>query len=176
MVPVTVTVTGNPASGYRVALTLASPSTLQIVGPEKSLSQIDQVATQPVSVKDVSESFKKEIALDLPSDVTVGSDSSLVTAQVKIEENIIVRRFENIPVEARNTVFTAKITPPTIDIDVRGAENTLASLSVGKDIQAHVDLTDLSPGTYARRAQFNLPPGTTYSGADPEVFTVTIRP
>ncbi len=174
-VPVVVSLTDTPATGYRVTLTLATPSSLQIVGSEKTLAQIDQLSTRPVSVKDASESFKKEIAVDLPSGVSVGSaGASLVTAQINIEENVVVRRFENIPVEGRNTEFPVKITPPDIAIDVRGPENDLAGLSAGDDIKVYVDLKDLSPGVYVRRAQFSLPPGSSYVAADPEVFTVTI--
>jgi len=174
-VPVVVNLTGNPAPGYRVALTLTVPSSLQIVGSERALAQIDQLATRSISIRDVSESFKKEIAVDLPSGVSIGgAGKTLVTAQINIEENVVIHRFENIPVEGRNTVFPVTISPPDIDIDVRGPENDLASLSVGDDIKVYVDLKDLSPGVYVRRAQFSLPPGSSYVAADPEVFTVTI--
>lgn len=174
-VPVLVSLTDNPAPGYRVSLTLVTPSTLPIVGSEKALSRIDQLATRPVSIKDVSESFKKEIAVDLPNGVSIGGAGiSLVTAQVNIEENVVVRRFENIPVEARNTVFPVKITPPDIDIDVKGPENFLTGLSAGDNIAVYVDLKDLSPGVYVRRAQITLPVGGTLVAWDPEVFTVTI--
>jgi len=174
-VPVVVSLTDNPAPGYRVSLTLAVPSSLQIVGSEKVLAGIERLSTRPVSVKDASESFKKEIAVDLPNGVSLGNaGTSLVTTQINIEENVVVHRFENIPVESRNTLFPVKISPPEIDIDVRGPENDLASLSVGDDIKVYVDLKDLSPGVYVRRAQFSLPPGSSFVAADPEVFTVTI--
>lgn len=176
-VPVVVSLTDNTAPGYRVSLTLATPSSVQIVGSEKALDQIDQLATLPVSLKDVSESFKKEIAVDLPNGVSIsGAGTSLVTANVNIEENVIVRRFEDVPVEGRNTVLPVKITPPTIDIDVRGPENTLSNLSVGDDIKAYVDLEGLAPGIYARSVSIPLNVGTstTVAGYDPKVFTVTI--
>lgn len=174
-VPVVVSLTDNPAPGYRVSLTLVTPSSMQIVGSEKALAEIDQLATWPVSIKDVSESFKKEIALDLPNGVSIGgAGKTFVTAQINIEENVVVQRFENIPVEGRNSEFPVKITPPDIDIEVRGPENDLASLSVGNDIKVYIDLKDLSPGVYVRRPQFSLPPGSSYVAVDPEVFTVTI--
>jgi YbbR domain-containing protein len=148
---------------------------MQIIGSEKSLEPIDRLVTRPVSIKDASESFKKEIAVDLPSGVSVGNTgTSLVTAQINIEENVVTHRFENIPVEGRNTVFTVKISPPEISIDIRGPENEVTSLSVGDDITVYVDLTDLSPGVYVRRAQIPLSGGITAVAWDPEVFTVTI--
>ena len=174
-VPVVVTLVDSPTSGYRVALTLASPSTMQIIGAEKNLAPMDRLATRPISINDVSESFKKEIAVDLPNGVTIGSGGSpLVTVQINIEENVVIRHFENIPVAGRNTVFPVKITPPDISINVRGPENDLNSLLAGNELEVHVDLKDLSPGVYVRRAQISLPVGTTLVAADPEVFTVTI--
>ena len=177
-VPVSITLTDSPAPGYKVSLTLATPSTLRISGPEKTLEQIDQLATQPISLKDVSESFKKEITLDLPEGVTgaTGSVTPLVLVQVNIEENVIVRRFADIPVESRNTAFQVKIAPPLMDIEVRGSEKTLAGLSEANAIKAYVDLAGLAPGVYVRRAQITLPVGITLAGAKPEVFTVTIGP
>lgn len=174
-VPVVVTLTDNPAPGYKATLTLATPSYLQIVGPKKVLDEIEELATRPVSIEGASESLKKEIAIDLPSGVnTGGAAKGLVTAQINIEENVIVRRFENIPVEGRETVLPVTITPPDIHIDVKGTENDLAGLSVGNDIEVYVDLKDLSPGVYVRRAQITLPVGSTLVAATPEVFTVTI--
>jgi YbbR domain-containing protein len=177
-VPISITLTDSPAPGYKVSLTLSTPSSLQINGPEKTLERIDQLATQPISLKDVSESFKKEITLDLPEGVTstTGSGTPLVLVQVNMEENIIVRQFANIPVESRNTAFQVKIAPPRIDIDVRGSEKTLESLSEANGIKVYVDLAGLAPGVYARRPQITLPVGITLIGAKPEVFTVTIGP
>lgn len=177
-VPISITLTDIPAPGHRVSLTLATPSTLQISGPEKVLDRIDQLATQPISLKDVSESFKKEITLDLPEGVTsaAGSGTPLVLVQVNIEENVITRRFTGIPVESRNTAFKVKIEPSGIDIDVRGPEKNLGSLSEANDIHVYVDLAGLAPGVYVRRPQITLPVGITLAGAKPEVFTVTIGP
>jgi YbbR domain-containing protein len=174
-VPLMVSLADNPAPGYRVTLTLASPSSLQIAGPAKNLALIDKLHTLPISIENVSESFKREIAVDLPTGVSVGgSEKILVTAQVNIEENVVVKRFEDILVRGRNTDFPVKITPPDIDIDVRGSEIDLSRLSTEDAILAYVDLKDLSPGVYVRRAQITLPVGTTLVAADPEVFTVTI--
>ncbi len=135
-VPVNIALTDSPAPGYKISLTLATPSTLRISGPEKVLEQIDQLATQPISLKDVSESFKKEITLDLPEGVTsaAGSANPLVLVQVNMEENIIIRRFADIPVESRNTAFQVKIAPPMIDIDVRGSEKALAKKTFPKQM------------------------------------------
>lgn len=174
-VPVAVSLTDSPAPGYRVTLTLSTPSSIQIVGSEKALAQIEQLSTRPVSTKDASESFKKEISVDLPSGVSIGgAGKTLVTAQVNIEENVVVQRFENIPVSGRNTNLPVKITPPDFDIDVRGPENDLSRLAAEGGIEAYVDLTGLSPGVYVRRAQITLPVGSALVAANPEVFTVTI--
>lgn len=174
-VPLIVSLTDNPVPGYRISLTLVTPSSIKIVGSEKTLAEIDQLTTRPVSIKDMSESFEKEIAVDLPNGVNIdGAGKSLVTARINIEENVIVRHFKDVPVEGRNTVLPVKITPPSIDIDVRGPENTLSGLSVGEDFKAYIDLEGLAPGIYARSVSFTLPVGTTEAGYDPEVFTVKI--
>jgi YbbR domain-containing protein len=164
-----------PAAGYAVEFTQSTPASLRISGPEKIITPIEQLDTLPVSIKDAAESFKKEVAVDLPEEVTIeGGGTPVVTAQITIMENVGTRRFENVPIDGRNTLLPIKITPETMSIDVGGPENVLSTLSVDTDITAYVDLKDLSPGAYVRPIQITLPVGTTLDGAAPEVSTVVI--
>jgi len=173
-VQVDVAISGNAAPGYQVVGTETHPTKISLSGPEKRLVELDRISTQPVALNDASESFKKEIALDLPESIEIVSGTGLVVAAVQIEERITAREFLKIPVAGINTKHVHHITPQHIDLSVSGSEKTLTHLSAKTDIQVSVDLKDLKPGVYARRAEIHLPIGTTLVGAKPEVFTVAI--
>lgn len=175
-VPVTATLVGGLSAGYRVAHTITNPSTVTLSGAEKKIAAIERIYTKPIDLDGISSSFKKEIALDLPDGVEVLSPQKLVTVDITIEEHLIVKTYSGIFVEGRHTVYPYKIKPETMEIAIKGPERSLANLVPEKDIQAYLDLTDLTPGVYARSAKIKLPIGTTLMDADPGVFTVTINP
>jgi len=171
---VDVAISGNAAAGYQVAGTEAFPPKISLSGPEKRLNKLDRISTQPVALNDATESFKTEIALDLPENIGIVSGSGLIAAAIQIEERITIRKFLQIPVVGIQTTYVHHITPEYIDLSVSGSEKTLAQLSSKTDIHVSVDLKNLKPGVYARQAEIQLPIGTTLVGAKPEVFTVAI--
>lgn len=173
--PISITYTGTPLSGYQVSNAAALPATIVVSGPEKILAPLSGAATKPISLDGALESFKKEIALELPEALEIVSDKAVIVAEITIEEKVLVKTFEGIPVEGRNTSYEFTITPPTINIDVKGAEKILNRLIAEKTIAVSVNLDGLKPGVYVRRAVIDLPVETTLAGVEPEIFTVTIK-
>lgn len=173
-VPVVIAILGKPAAGYFVADTMPKPATIALKGPESILGAIEQVTTKPIDVNGLSESFKKEIALDLSEGLQIEATSGIVLSEIFIEEKIDVREFADIPVEGKNTPYVYTITPPAIHIQVKGPENILEKLSTGNGLNVYVDLKELKPGVYVRCATINLPLKTSLAGVKPEIFTVKI--
>lgn len=173
--PVSITFTGTPLSGYQVSNATAQPATIVVSGPEKILTPLSWAATKPIALDGEFESFKKEIALELPEVLEILPNKPVIVAQINIEEKVIVRTLEKIQVEGRNTAYEFTITPPTINIDVKGTEKLLNRLVAEKTIAVSVNLDGLKPGVYVRRAVIDLPVETTLAGVEPEIFTVTIK-
>jgi YbbR-like protein len=173
--PVTVATTGEPMTGYHLTCSTAEPTEILVSGPEKVLAPLTSAPTQPVDISQCSDSFKKETGFDLPEQIKVISTSKFVTAQITIEEKVILMTFRNIPVKWRHTAYDVWLTPPSIDIDVKGTERILGRLGAENRITAYVDLKGLAPGVYVRRAVIDLPVGTTLAGVSPELFTVTLK-
>ncbi len=176
VLPIAVALMGKPAAGYNVGQITIDPPEIKLTGAEKIITSLDQVHTKPIKVDGMSESFKKEISVDLPENIKVLNTNRLVTVAITIEAQVVVKKYENIPVNGRNTMYPYDIQPSTIDVTVKGPELALADLALENSLQAYVDLTDLAPGVYARRAKINLPIGLTLVDATPGVFTVTINP
>jgi YbbR domain-containing protein len=57
LVPVTVALTGTPAAGAKVEAVTVEPREVVVTGAEGELKDVSEVATEPVSVEGVKESF-----------------------------------------------------------------------------------------------------------------------
>jgi YbbR domain-containing protein len=172
--PVIISLSGKPASGFIVAGAVAKPLSSVLRGPQNILGPMEKVLTKPIDIKGMSESFKKEIALDLAEDLEVISASKVVFAEIFIEEKIAAKLYHDIPVEGRDTQYRYSVSPPGVNIEVKGPVNVLKKLYAEKGIKVYVDLKGLKPGMYVRRASIALPLQTTLVGAAPEIFTVKI--
>jgi YbbR domain-containing protein len=172
--PVRISFSGKPAKGFIVTDAVAKPSSVILQGPENMLGPMDKVLTKPIEIKGLSEPFKKEVALDLVEDIEIISPSEIIFAEISIEEKIVNKKFLNIQIEGKNNSFIYSISPPAINIEVKGPVNIIEKLHTGKWIAVYVDLKGLKPGTYVKRATIMLPVNITLIGVQPEMFTVTI--
>jgi hypothetical protein len=173
-VPVKVALYGDPAGSYFISAALTDPPTVALCGPEAVVRVIDQISTKPIDVTGRSASFKKEIALELTDGVQVCASSGIILAEISIAEKDVVRRFTDIPVEGQDTPFEFSISPPSIMVEIKGPQNIVENLRPQKDIQVLVELKNLPPGVYVRRATITLPVKTTLVSVKPELFTVKI--
>ena len=172
--PVIVSFSGKPASGFFISDALAKPLSVIIKGPEHILSPMDKALTKPIDVTGLSESFQKEIALILPEDLEKIAPSGVILGKIVITEKIVTRKFRDIVVEGKNTSHAFSIAPPLIEIEVKGPANILEQLQTEQGINVHVNLKNLKPGVYVRRATITLPLKTSLVGVNPEIFTIKI--
>ena len=173
-VPVRVSVTGNPTGSFFVDSAIARPSSMAICGPETVVAAIDEILTKPIDATGRSEPFKKEIAPDLAEGVEICSAPAIILAEIYFAEKLIVRRFADILVEGQNTQFNYNITPRTLTLEIKGPQNVISNLQPQNDIRVSVELKNLKPGVYVRRAVISLPVKTTLVNVEPELFTVKV--
>ncbi len=83
-VPVTVPLEGEPAEGYRVSDILIEPSVVAISGLEDTLSEISEIATEPVDITDATENLTMELELTIPEGTELSNQ--LVTVEIIIEQ------------------------------------------------------------------------------------------
>jgi YbbR domain-containing protein len=123
----------------------------------------------------LSESFKKEIALDLSENIKSVAHSGIVLAEIFIKEKIGTKKITDIFVQGKDTEYVYSIKPTAIEIEVKGPVNIVEKLIKDKGVEVYVDLKGLKPGIYIRRATITLPVKTTLISVKPEIFTVTIQ-
>jgi hypothetical protein len=106
-----------------------TPTTVRLVGPEKSLATIESVTTVPMEITNVSGSFTRNVPIDTmplgivrlaPKQVTVTGEIGLVAE----------RSFAGIPVTTGAGAITSFIvTPPRVSVSVRGPEERVDGLT-----------------------------------------------
>ena len=95
---------------------------------------------------------------------------------IRIEERIETRTWENVPIGTNTDTHSVHISPPNIFLEIRGPVGRLTSLDFTSDRIVFVDTATLEPGVYVRRATIQLPVGMTLIKASPDFFTVTVSP
>ncbi len=173
-VPITVFYKGTPAPGFFVVQTLANPDLVMVRGPKQDLDKIVAVSTYPIEVSGIADSFKKEITLDLPDNIEAITLKDPIVVYVEISEEIQTKQFKAISVEILGSQRRCEINPASVSLDIKGPVKLLEGLTKHPDFKVYVDIKDLKPGVYVRRAAIELPVGTTLIKVKPEIFTVTI--
>jgi YbbR domain-containing protein len=175
--PVKIIFSGKPVAGFFIADAVADPDEIILMGPESVLESLQQVKTKPMDVTDAQEAIQKEVMLDLPENVAVLFPEKGITASIFIEENIVIREMNDLPVQGKDTQWPYSITPSTISLKVKGHEKDLEKLSskIDGSLEVFVDLKELKPGVYVRYATILLPGNVTLVGVEPTIFTVKLE-
>ncbi|MBW1742730.1 MAG: hypothetical protein JRJ47_04775 [Deltaproteobacteria bacterium] len=174
IVPVVPDLNEDPTPGYIISRVVADPSLVQLSGPMSVLEAMSAVRTTPINVGGLTETTKKEVALNLNHDPHVQAiGTNLVNVEIVVEQKIVEKRLD-MPVHVMAGNLKYVITPDRIELLLRGPVNTLKKLSQENGVQVYVDLAGLKPGTYVRPATIEPPLDTTLVKAKPEVFTVEV--
>jgi YbbR domain-containing protein len=84
-IPVVPTIEGVPAEGFRLVETKLNPGKTIVVGAEGELKDVREVATDPISVTNVTESFSLMVPINYQGKYTRLKQQEAVEVQVTIE-------------------------------------------------------------------------------------------
>jgi YbbR-like protein len=172
--PVSVPYTGKEAAGYAALSARIEPAAVMLTGPESVIRSIKVIQTKPVDLTKADEGFKRKMPLDLKGHNVI-SEPSIVTVFIPIEKKQAIKVFENLPIELKNAKPGDSVSPPTIMLTIKGGHDILNRKELKENILVSIDVKDLEPGVYVRRALINLPLELVMTNAQPEIFTVKIE-
>jgi len=173
-VPVSIVFSGKPATGFRVANASAKPARVMLKGPATLLTPMTQITAKSIELNHVSESFKKEVTLDLAEGLTLAASQNLILVEIVMDAEIAVKKVPGIPIGGRGTAHAFTIEPPLVSIEIRGPVTTLDRIDIQKEIRASVDLEGLKPGTHELQAAVTVPADITVVKIEPANFKVII--
>ena len=171
--PVEIVLSGSPASSFAVGNTVIQPGLIQIKGPESVVSALTRIRMKPLDISGISKPLRQRVFLDLPDGIKPAKPEQFM-AEVTVKEKTVVKQIDNIVIQGRGGSKPYQISPPTIEMTVKGPSRAVNNLKANPDFDVYVDLEGLAPGVYVRRAVIILPINTTLIKATPELFTVHI--
>ncbi|MCF6247782.1 MAG: YbbR-like domain-containing protein [Desulfobacula sp.] len=171
---VTVPYIGKPAKGYLALEAATEPANVELTGAAPLIQSITDLKTKPIDISNVSETFKKRIPLDLDDPSIVPTSNSLIIVTVPIQQQLMSKTIDSIPIQVWNTTSIVTIEPPEISVRIKGPFEIASNKDILNKIYSFIDLKGLKPGIYARHAYVNIPVGLMMTDAVPQVFTVKI--
>lgn len=172
---ITVPYTGKPAKGYIALNAATEPVSVELIGAAPLIHSIRELKTKPIDLTNAKENFKKKIPLDLDNPSIISSSGHIIIVTVPVQQQLVSKTIENIPIQVWNSTFKVNIEPSQITIQVKGPFETLSNKEIVDQIYSFIDLKGLKKGVYARHAYVNIPVGLMMTDSVPQVFTITIE-
>ena len=168
--PVKVDLAGSPALGYTVASSTVTPEMVEVTGPATMLEDLKHVTTEPIDLRGADGPLQRNVLLErVDSALTFVPDA--VQVHVTLEESMAARDFPKVAIGAPPGV--TRITPPTVDLTIRGPQRLLHNFALAPDA-VQVDVEGLGPGTHTAGLKVTLPEGLKAVTQTPERVRVRI--
>jgi YbbR domain-containing protein len=169
-------ISGSPAAGYDLASEKVTPEQLKVEGPASLISRINTIVTESFDISDRYEDFSVLLNVVSPGRLFTIHGGDTVEYSAVIRPAYIEKEFSPVTLTVLNLNknFTAKITPETGSVTLRGQYSDIKNFNP-EAVPLTVDCSDIdSPGT------FNIPVNVSdikpleASVYTPETATITI--
>ncbi|MDR0993131.1 MAG: hypothetical protein LBN38_00975, partial [Verrucomicrobiota bacterium] len=157
-----------------------TPATVELIGPEKRLANIESISTAPVDLDGRIRSINKRRTTLATGESLTGVRLSPpnVTLDVTVVERSISSRFPDVPVLPLLPVgrmVRADLEPETVTLTLKGRPELIRNMEA-EEFRLFVDATDIANATPVKRAvRADLPPGITLVRAEPSSVTVQLK-
>lgn len=171
---ITVEWTGEPAPGYRLLSVTADPPSVLVEGRPAQVNRLTSVATEPIDINGLTESFQQLAVLDLPVGISVDPEQT-VSVRIEIEPILTTSTVNRVPeVRGLRGGYEAVIEPSQVRVVLFGPLPVLDALAEN-DVRVVVDLFGMSPGVYSIEPDVIVPDrGIEIRSVQPAAVTVTI--
>ena len=120
---------GEPPAGSEVIDWQIVPRTVTVSGAESQMREITEVKTESVTLADKSESFTRQVALDISSNLSIRQDTGRVTLTVNVGEARKERAIANVPVGLFGAPRRARVDPRFVTVTVYGPRSAVDALT-----------------------------------------------
>lgn len=178
-VGIKVNITGTPPSGFSVGTISTDRASVTISGKSSTLSSVQFIETEVISVASKTQTFSRTINLNVPEGVQVQDNSQVgvtieitsVTKQKSVSAEVLF-------VGVGSGLKVASKAPSTVTIVVSGTQSVIDALS-DNDAKVQIDLQGKTAGTYnftVSKNTISLPSNVTVQSFNPQSVSVTLSP
>lgn len=133
---------GNPAPGFEVYSSSASPAATLITGPRSRIEKISKVTTESISVQGQQEPLRSFVNLNIQDSLVHFSPSLPIEVKVEIGVQRKIHTISRVPVVPDDSTVT--VSPPRVTVRVLVPSNFKGSLTAA-DFKATVSVRNLDP-------------------------------
>jgi YbbR domain-containing protein len=147
---VKVVVTGQVASGYRLANISVFPPVVTVFSGDPTLvnSLPGALETQPLDLENANDEVTTRLSINLPEGVSlVGDQTVLVRVNISPIQSSLTLSNKTIEVDGLQNGWFAQIAPTNVDVILSGPLPLLDTLS-SQEVRVTVDVTGLDEGTH----------------------------
>lgn len=171
-------VVGDPASGYWVKQTTVSPNSVAVQGNADTINDLSYISTQSIDIANITATTEKQVALDLPDEVTV-VDSDQVTVKIEVEAQNITKSVSAAPryTGLATDLRVALATPSAVSLQVTGPAPQLNALKDG-EITTNINLSGKSSGNHKiaiTSGAISLPTGISLKSIETKEIQVLVQ-
>jgi YbbR domain-containing protein len=176
IVPVTASVEGEPAPGFIVGKIEAAPTMVEVVGPESVVRRINEAITEPVWVGSARADVRATVNVGVADEGARIKSARTAVVTVAILPAPAEKQLSNVPVRVRNlrAGMTAKISPPSVRVRVRGTPEAVAKIR-DNSIVAYVDLEGVAKGDYGLPVRLEPAGGIGIDQLDPTTVSIHVE-
>jgi YbbR domain-containing protein len=170
------TIEGQPAAGYAVDGVTCQPQSVEVVGPDTVLRQLNRVITEPISVAGASAPVHETVTLGVSAPGLRLRTPGKAAVTVDIRPLPVERLIRGVRVGVRNTPvqWVASVVPAELSVDVKGPKAIVEGLT-SEMLAAWVDLADLRPGRYNLQVHLEPPQHVDVVRIEPQTVVVRLK-
>jgi YbbR domain-containing protein len=170
-------ITGAMAAGCDIVSENLTPDEVMIAGPASQMENVTSILTEKFDISGRYNDFSVLLALVKPDSLFTIIDGSVVKYSATVQEAGSEKEFSGIPVTAvnLNETFTAKLTPESGKIGLRGKYRTINNF-VPADNLLTVDCSNITEaGSFTLPVIVKPPVSLTVAFHEPETVTVEVE-
>ncbi|WP_066188915.1 MULTISPECIES: CdaR family protein [Gracilibacillus] len=156
-VPISVATENELPEDMRLVSAEPADEEVEVFAAESYLEQLDEIATEPIDLSEITESGTVEVALEAPSDVRkLGQETVNVEVEVEAVEE---EEVEDVAIDYDGqAVSFVEPASNSMTVTMRGYPSDLEGIAAG-DLQLSIDVGDRPPGEYQLDVEFDRPSG-----------------
>lgn len=173
MVSIKPNLVGQPAEGYAVSRVVAEPEMVKIVGSYEDIDKIDQLATKPIYISNLSEDLVQEVELVIPDGVTL-MNVNTVKVLVTVAQSAVTKTVD-IPIVVRGeSELEVTLSQPTAQVTIEGQKEEVENTEKLAGIVPYVSISGLEAGSHSLELHLEDNSGLHVTQVQPAAVEVTL--
>jgi len=169
-------VEGQPADGFMVASIGCQPESVDVVGPDSLLEQLDRVMTDAIPIAGARRPVRETVTLGVASPGLRLKDTTRATVTVDIRPVPVERVVKGVALRMQNLApaLSGQVTPHEASVTLRGPREVVDQVEPGQ-LTAFVDLAQRGPGRYNLEVHVEPLPHVEILHVEPAIAIVRVK-